>query len=98
MSETSEYITLIKENAEELRTTFGVRTLRLFGSFSRNEQREDSDIDICVEMEPVTYLVVRLKRFLEKLLKRPVDIVRMHNHMNPYLLNEINRDGIYIIQ
>ena len=77
---------------------FGVRTLRLFGSVSRGEQHEDSDVDVCVEMEPTLYLVVRLKRFLEQLLQCSVDIVRMHKHINPYLLKDIERDGIYVIQ
>ena len=27
----------------------------------------------------------------------PVDVIRMHKHMNPYLLKDINRDGIYVI-
>ena len=98
MKTTSECVNLIKAHTDELRMLFGVRTLRLFGSVSRGEQREDSDVDVCVEMEPTLYLVVRLKRFLEQLLQCSVDIVRMHKHINPYLLNDIERDGIYVIQ
>ena len=98
MKTTKEYIELITAHAEELRSTFGIRSLRLFGSVSRGEQREGSDVDICVEMEPVLYLMVRLKRFLEQLLQCSVDIVRMHRHMNPYLQNDIERDGIYVIK
>ena len=30
---------------------FGIKTLRIFGSVSRNEQTEQSDLDICVETE-----------------------------------------------
>lgn len=97
MKTTSEYIELIKAHADELRTLFGVRTLRLFGSVSRGEQREGSDVDVCVEMEPKLYLVVRLQRYLEQLLLCPVDVIRMHKHMNPYLLQNIEHDGIYII-
>lgn len=92
------YISLITSHAEELKNDFGIKTLRLFGSVSRNEQKEGSDVDICVDMEPRMYLVVRLKRFLENLLQCSVDIVRMHKHINPYLLNEIEHDGIYIIK
>lgn len=77
---------------------FGVKSLRLFGSVSRNEQKEGSDVDICVDMEPKMFLVVRLKRFLENLLECSVDIVRMHKHINPFLLKEIEHDGIYIIK
>lgn len=85
-------------HAEELRSVFGVRSLRLFGSVSRDEQKEGSDVDVCVDMQPKIYMLVRLKRFLETILQCSVDVVRMHKHLNPYLLKEINRDGIYVIQ
>ena len=98
MKTTKEYIAIIASHAEELKSSFGIKSLCIFGSVSRNEQKEGSDIDVCVDMEPKMYLVVRLKRFLENLLQCPVDIVRIHKHINPYLLEEINKDGIYVIQ
>ena len=98
MRTAKEYIDLISAHADELRSQFGIRSLRLFGSVSRGEQREDSDVDICVDMEPSLYLLVRLKRFLEQLLQCSVDVVRMHKHINPYLLENIERDGIYVIR
>ena len=98
MKTKNEYIKIIENQEDELRKNFGIRSLRLFGSVSRDEQIEGSDVDVCVEMEPQAYLMVRLKRFLERLLGCPVDVVRMHKHMNPYLLQEINRDGIYVIK
>ena len=98
MKTTKEYISLIASHAEELKTLFGVRSLRIFGSVSRNEQNDGSDIDVCVDMEPKIYMMVRLKRFLEDLLQCSVDVVRIHKHMNPFLLEEINKDGIYVIE
>ena len=98
MRTAKEYVDLISAHADELRSQFGIRTLRLFGSVSRGEQREDSDVDICVDMEPSLYLLVRLKRFLEQLLQCSVDVVRVHKHINPYLLENIERDGIYVIR
>lgn len=97
MKTTSEYIDLIKAHSEEIQTQFGVKTLRLFGSVSRGEQHEGSDVDVCVEMEPRILLIVRLQRFLEQTLQSPVDLIRMHKHINPYLLKDIERDGIYVI-
>ena len=94
----AEYITLIKSHSEELKNIFGIKSLRLFGSVARDEQHEGSDIDICVDMQPQAFLVVRLKKFLEELFQCSVDIVRLHRHINPYLLDEINKDGIYVIQ
>ena len=98
MKTTKEYISLIASHAEELKILFGVKSLRIFGSVSRNEQNDGSDIDVCVDMEPKIYMMVRLKRFLEDLLQCSVDVVRIHKHMNPFLLEEINKDGIYVIE
>lgn len=98
MKTTKEYILLISSKAEELKRDFGIKSLRIFGSVSRNEQHEGSDVDVCVNMEPKAYMVVRLKRFLEDLLQCSVDVIRLHKHINPYLLDEIDREGIYVIR
>ena len=98
MKTTKEYISLISSKAEELKRDFGIRSLRIFGSVSRNEQHEGSDVDVCVDMEPKVYMVVRLKHFLEDLLQCSVDVIRLHKHINPYLLDEIDREGIYVIK
>lgn len=98
MKSTIEYINILAANSEHLKSQFGVTSLRMFGSSSRGEQHEGSDVDICVDMPPKIYLVSRLKLFLEKLMGCSVDIVRMHKHINPSLLEEINKDGIYIIR
>ena len=97
MKTTKEYILLISSKAEELKRDFGIKSLRIFGSVSRNEQHEGSDVDVCVDMEPKAYMVVRLKRFHEDLLQCSVDVIRLHKHINPYLLDEIDREGIYAI-
>ena len=91
-------ISLTLSHAGELKKNFRVKSLRLLGSVSRDEQKEDSDVDIWVEMDSKAFLVVRLKRYLENLLESPVDLVRKHKHMNPYLLREIEQDGIYVIK
>ena len=58
MKTTKEYILLISSKAEELKRDFGIKSLRIFGSVSRNEQHEGSDVDVCVDMEPKAYMVV----------------------------------------
>ena len=47
-----------------------------FGSFARDEARDDSDVDVLVEFaRPVGLLqFVRVRRFLEGLLGRRVDL------------------------
>ena len=101
MKSREHYITQFSSHTEELKKDFGVRFLCLFGSFSRNEQKENSDVDICVEMEPKAFLVVRLKRYLENLLECPVNLARKHKNTFPYLLRclrEIEQDGLYVIK
>ena len=97
MKTREEYIALITSHAEELKKNFDITSLRLFGSVARNEHHEGSDVDIYVEMPPKIFLVVRLKAYLEKLLGCPVDIIRKHHHLNPFLLKEIEKDGIEVI-
>jgi predicted nucleotidyltransferase len=48
-------------------------------------------------MPPKFFLVVRLKAYLEELLDSPVGIIRKHQHLNPFLLKEIEKDGIEVI-
>ena len=88
-----EYIDLIREHSQELRSTFGVSSLKIFGS---DEHNENSDVDVFVEMPAEALLMVRLKRFLENLFQNSVDLVRMHKHINPYLLQQIKTDGITV--
>lgn len=97
MKTREEYIALIASHTEELQNTFGITSLRLFGSVARNEHHEGSDVDVFVEMPPKFFLVVRLKAYLEELLDKPVDIIRKHQHLNPILLKEIEKDGIEVI-
>lgn len=44
MKQRAEYIQMISKHADELKSKFGIRSLRLFGSVSRNEQHEGSDV------------------------------------------------------
>ena len=45
-----EIIRLLKEHENEIKK-FDIKRIGLFGSFSRDEGNEDSDIDIVVEFE-----------------------------------------------
>ena len=55
---------------------FSVRKIGYFGSFSRNEQTENSDVDILVEFEkPPGWNFFDLQDLLEEKLNRKVDLV-----------------------
>ena len=54
-----------------------VRKISLFGSYFREEEKPDSDIDLLIELEnPVGYFeLVRMQDALEKSLGHKVDLV-----------------------
>jgi predicted nucleotidyltransferase len=64
-------------DSRPLLDAFGVTRLSLFGSFARDEGREDSDVDLLVEFgRPIgLFEFVRLQRELGERLGRPVELV-----------------------
>ena len=59
-----------------LQQEFPLRRLALFGSWARNEQSENSDVDILVEVDPSIGLrFVTLAERLEAALGRRADVV-----------------------
>lgn len=92
-------IKTIRANSSKIVCDFGISSLRIFGSVSRNEQTEESDLDICVETQtPNPFLLAALKDYLESIFNCSVDVVRMHKNMDPLLKSRIERDGIYAIR
>ena len=89
-------ITKLRNCRDVMTERFGVRSMRLFGSVARNEQKETSDVDVCVEMEPSLLKRSGLKLYLEEVLNCKVDVLRNHKSMDPYITQQINRDGILI--
>ena len=80
--------------APELRS-HAVRELWLFGSAAREELKAGSDIDILVDFTtPVTlFEFARLRRRLESLLDRPVDLVT-RDALKPQLREQILREAV----
>ena len=94
----NEYIHLLRSQEAVLRQDYGIRSLRLFGSVAREQQTEQSDIDVCVEMDPKPFVRLHVKDYLERLLGCSVDVIRKHQHMNSFLLNQIEKEGIYVFR
>ena len=77
MLTSNQIIKLINEN-QSIIQKFGVKRIGLFGSFLKNKQKSDSDIDILIEFkkgEKTFDNYIDLKFFLERLFKRDVDLV-----------------------
>ena len=96
MKTTNDYITILRKYLSTKADAYGITKIGIFGSVAINEQTEDSDVDVCVEMKkPDLFTMVHIKEELQELFGKPVDLVRLRKNMNPMLLKQIKRDGIY---
>lgn len=67
-----------------LKSEFEVSNLEIFGSFVRNEQRPDSDLDILVTFTkaPNLFQFIELENYLSDLFQLKVDLV-MRSALKP---------------
>jgi predicted nucleotidyltransferase len=74
---------------------FGVASLSLFGSFARDEGRDDSDVDLLVEFSrPVgLFEFVRLQRELGEIVGHRVDLVTPAA-LKPQLRDQVLREAV----
>jgi predicted nucleotidyltransferase len=97
MKTTNEYILLLRDYKRKHAAEYGIERIGIFGSVARNEQKEDSDIDIYYEGPSMGLKsLVRLPRELEDVLGVPVDIIRRHNNLQPHFVERIMKDIIYV--
>jgi predicted nucleotidyltransferase len=86
----------LKNHMSQFEHLYGVTKIGVFGSAARDELRQDSDIDVVVEMrEPDLFYLVHIKETLEEDFQRPVDIIRYRNSMNHFLKARIDREARY---
>ena len=85
----------LKDNKQHLKENYNVKKIGLFGSFSREEENIDSDIDILVDMPSSFNKFFDLKYFLEDNFKRSVDL-SMKNSMRSFIKKRIEKDILYV--
>jgi uncharacterized protein len=92
---TKEDIKKLLSEHKDILTKYKVKSISLFGSYTRNEQRKDSDIDFLVEFKEDTYdNFINLVFSLEDLLKKNVTVVSEEDlspYIKPYVLKEIEK-------
>jgi hypothetical protein len=82
----------LEKNKQKIKS-FGVKKLILFGSFAKDEQNENSDIDFLVEFESNRGLYedyIGLLHFLEDSFNKKIDLVKpnlLREELKPYILN-----------
>jgi predicted nucleotidyltransferase len=92
-----EILARLRENETALRAR-GVSHAAVFGSRARGDHRQDSDIDIMIEVDPAAgigvYEYVALKDYIAELFDGPVDVVSREG-LKPYVRPAATADAIY---
>lgn len=92
-------LTTLKELSVRLHDDFAVSQIGLYGSFARNEQSPDSDIDLVFSVEDNRYLSLtdrdKLYRLLRRKLGRKLDLVN-EKVMNPFVKYAMQKEVIYV--
>ncbi len=81
---------LLRKRYPELKKRYSVSKLGIFGSYAREEQREDSDLDLLVAFEtpPSLFKYIELENLLSDTLGIKVDLV-MKDALKPGLKDKI---------
>jgi uncharacterized protein len=89
-------IGLIRKHKKELKKT-GIKTIGLFGSYSRNENTEESDVDLILEFEEGTksfHNYMEACDILQKIIQKKLDIVTPES-VSPYIKPYIDKEVVY---
>jgi predicted nucleotidyltransferase len=94
MKKIEELLRILSEHKPEIKKRFKVKTIGIFGSYVRAEQRKGSDIDVLVEFaEPVgLFVFMDLEEYLQGIFKEKVDLVSkkaLKPRIGEYILKEV---------
>lgn len=71
-----EIISILNDNLSTLKNKYGISKIGIFGSYSKNTQTDNSDIDLIIKFEkPIGLKYFELIDFLEEKLGKNVDII-----------------------
>ncbi len=86
---------ILKKNKKYLKKKFKVKEIGIFGSYARNEQLKDSDVDILVKFsDNIGWEFIDLKDYLKEILDLEVDLVTI-KALKPQLRENILKEVVY---
>lgn len=93
----NEIINFIKTEKPFLKETFGVLNIGLFGSYAKDQQTPESDIDFLVEFsEPRFNWIAGLNIYMEKKFNRKIEIIRKRSLSKSKFFERIEQEIIYV--
>ncbi len=92
-------IRFLKSHFQYLSNNYHIIKIGLIGSFARDEQNDESDIDLLVEFEPGTddiyHIKLEFKEYLKSNFNRDVDVCR-EKYLKPYIKEYLMKEVIYV--
>jgi len=92
----TEILNELSNNKSYIQKKFEVDKIGLFGSYAKDKQDENSDIDIYVEFKNKTFdNLAGLWNYLEELYHKKIDLFHKHKNNNKIIISNIQKDVIY---
>ncbi len=92
----NDVLTKLSENRPFIEKEFEVAKIGLFGSYAKDQQTDESDIDIYVEFHHKTFdNLAGLWTYLENLYHKKIDLFHKHKNNNKIIITNIQKDVIY---
>ena len=90
-----EILGILHEQIPLLAECYHVETLEVFGSYVRDEQKKDSDLDVLITFkeDPTLLTYIAIENYLSDLLGIRVDLV-MKDSLKPKIGQQILREAI----
>jgi predicted nucleotidyltransferase len=89
-------LTTLADKKSFIEKEFEVSKIGLFGSYAKDKQTDESDIDFYVEFKRKTFdNLAGLWVYLEELYHKKIDIIHKHKNNNPVILSNIQKEVIY---
>lgn len=87
----------LKSIKHDLNEKFGIEALALFGSYSKDEQHDESDIDILVMKmkNKNAFTLLKAKKYLSEELHKEVDL-GLFDSLRPFIRKRVENELIYV--
>ena len=89
-------VQILQQHKAELFKKYPLKSMALFGSYSRGDETKDSDVDVMVELStPDVRAFINLSHELEAIIKRKIDLVSKNGVKERYM-KSIENDLLYV--